>query len=80
MAKLDSFDDRLRPSYIASKSIIEELDDKAIGPSIFNLITMIGKGSFGEVYLVEKKTTGEKYAMKVLHKRALFRKLIFIKA
>ncbi len=29
---------------------------------------MLGKGSFGEVYLVEKRDTGVFYAMKVLDK------------
>ena len=29
---------------------------------------LIGKGSFGEVYLVEKKGSTMLYAMKVLHK------------
>ncbi len=32
---------------------------------------MIGKGSFGEVYLVEKKDTKERYALKVLRKSQL---------
>jgi len=33
--------------------------------------TLIGKGSFGEVYLVEKKDSEEIYAMKVLDKKAI---------
>jgi protein-serine/threonine kinase len=32
---------------------------------------LIGKGSFGEVYLVEKKGNGILYAMKVLHKNKI---------
>ena len=39
-----------------------------IGPSSFNVLTMIGKGSFGEVFLVEKIDTKLLYAMKVLNK------------
>ena len=34
---------------------------------------MIGKGSFGEVFLVEKKDTKVKYAMKVLKKSQLIK-------
>lgn len=34
----------------------------------FYPIQMLGKGSFGEVYLVQKKDTGQYYAMKVLPK------------
>ena len=32
---------------------------------------MLGKGSFGEVYLVKYKKTGKLYAMKVLTKRTV---------
>ena len=38
--------------------------------------TLIGKGSFGEVYLVEKKDTGKIYAMKVLDKKVIMCKLL----
>ena len=34
----------------------------------FELISSLGKGSFGEVFLVKKKDTGILYAMKVLKK------------
>lgn len=36
---------------------------------------MIGKGSFGEVYLVERNT--ELYAMKVLHKSKIVKHNLF---
>ena len=39
-----------------------------IGPSSFHPIMLLGKGSFGEVFLVRKKNTGMEYAMKVLNK------------
>ena len=32
---------------------------------------LLGTGAFGEVYLVEKLESGEKYAMKVLKKKTL---------
>lgn len=38
------------------------------GPALFNPVALLGKGSFGEVYLVEKITNGKLYAMKVLLK------------
>ena len=34
----------------------------------FQLLTVIGRGSFGEVYLVRKKDTGLPFAMKILKK------------
>lgn len=37
----------------------------------FKLLTELGKGTFGEVYLVEKQATGELLAMKVLRKSML---------
>lgn len=39
-----------------------------IGPKDFKVHGLLGKGSFGEVYLVEKLDCGTIYAMKVLHK------------
>ena len=43
-------------------------DDEKIGPSHFIPLKMLGSGSFGEVYLVRDKRSGETYAMKVLSK------------
>lgn len=41
------------------------------GPALFNPIGRLGRGSFGEVYLVEKLPEGTQYAMKILHKRRI---------
>ena len=42
-----------------------------ITPSNFICLAQLGKGSFGEVYLVQKKDSTEKYAMKVLRKEKI---------
>jgi serine/threonine protein kinase len=48
--------------------------DEVVGPHNLRIIQQIGKGSFGDVYLVEKRSilgkvsNGPKYAMKVLPK------------
>jgi len=39
-----------------------------VGPNDFHVHGLLGKGSFGEVYLVEKKDTQEIFAMKSLDK------------
>jgi protein-serine/threonine kinase len=39
-----------------------------LSPHDFTPLKILGKGSFGEVYLVKKKDSGEKYAMKILAK------------
>lgn len=40
----------------------------------FTIIKVIGRGSFGKVYLVRKKDDGNVYAMKTLKKDMIIRK------
>ena len=40
----------------------------------FNILKVIGRGSFGKVYLVQKKDTGAHYAMKALKKDHIIRR------
>jgi len=40
----------------------------------FDLLNVIGKGSFGKVMQVQKKDTGKIYAMKVMHKKTIIKK------
>eukprot|EP00930_Biecheleria_cincta_P057611 TRINITY_DN43511_c0_g1_i1.p1 TRINITY_DN43511_c0_g1~~TRINITY_DN43511_c0_g1_i1.p1 ORF type:complete len:814 (-),score=123.26 TRINITY_DN43511_c0_g1_i1:15-2423(-) len=39
-----------------------------VGPQSFNLLALLGRGTFGEVFQISHKTTGQVYAMKVLRK------------
>ena len=48
-----------------------------IGPNNFICLALLGQGSFGEVYLVNKKYTNEYYAMKVLDKKKIEQQNIF---
>lgn len=48
-----------------------DLEQDIAGPALFNPIGRLGRGSFGEVYLVEKLPEGDQYAMKILHKRKI---------
>ena len=54
----------------------EKQDLEKIGPNSFLILGLIGKGSFGEVYLVEKKNTKTLNAMKVLHKSKIMSKFL----
>ena len=49
----------------------EELYSKSVNLNHFEIIKVIGRGSFGKVYMVKKKDTDELYAMKVLKKEAI---------
>ena len=50
------------------------LDGEEVGPKDFLIHALIGKGSFGEVYLVERKGRRIFYAMKVLYKTKVLRR------
>ncbi len=49
-----------------------------ISLSDFTMLKVIGRGSFGKVYLVRKKDTGAPYAMKILKKDQLIKKNLLI--
>ncbi|KAL8924032.1 MAG: hypothetical protein Q9208_004316 [Pyrenodesmia sp. 3 TL-2023] len=49
-------------------------DKKHFGPEDFQILKLIGKGTFGQVYLVRKKDTRRLYAMKVLSKKVIVQK------
>lgn len=49
-------------------------NDKSLGPENFIFYKMLGKGSFGEVFLVRKKGTKALFAMKVLDKDMILSK------
>ena len=60
-------------SFLGSKT--DEESKKAsgqIGPDDFIAHQLLGQGSFGEVFLVEEKSTNELFAMKVLSKEKIF--------
>ena len=47
---------------------LNSIEEERITPSSFVCVGMLGRGSFGEVYLVQKINSGILYAMKVLSK------------
>lgn len=62
-------DDELDPSW--NDPVLFSADKKKVTKDDFELLTVIGKGSFGKVMQVKKKDNGEIYAMKVLRKDAI---------
>lgn len=67
-----------------SQQVMQEYDNiitenqKSSGGSVtkkdFEMISVIGKGSYGKVMLVKKKDTGQLYALKVLKKAEIIRR------
>lgn len=57
----------------AKKIVIKEISEakQTVIPQEFVAINVLGRGSFGEVFLVEKQGTGQLYAMKCLKKEKI---------
>ncbi|KAK6821945.1 kinase-like domain-containing protein [Apiospora arundinis] len=53
---------------------IPQTDKKHYGPDDFQILRLIGKGTFGQVYQVRKKDSNRIYAMKVLSKKVIVQK------
>ena len=51
-----------------------KVDKRHFGPNDFQILKLIGKGTFGQVYQVRKKDTQRIYAMKVLSKKVIIQK------
>ncbi|KAL8996279.1 MAG: hypothetical protein Q9169_004165 [Polycauliona sp. 2 TL-2023] len=56
------------------KICFQKTDKKHFGPEDFHILKLIGKGTFGQVFLVRKKDTQRLYAMKVLSKKVIIQK------
>ena len=56
---------------IHNKLNLNSIEEERITPSSFICLAQLGKGSFGEVYLVQKINTKENFAMKVLRKERI---------
>ncbi|KAG9241128.1 BPK2, Sch9-like camp-dependent protein kinase catalytic subunit [Calycina marina] len=52
----------------------QKSEKRHYGPADFDVLKLIGKGTFGQVYQVRKKDTKRIYAMKVLQKKVIVQK------
>ncbi|KAI1460487.1 kinase-like domain-containing protein [Annulohypoxylon moriforme] len=71
---LDTTPDKTPTGEIFVEAIYQRTDKKHYGPDDFQILRLIGKGTFGQVYQVRKKDTGRIYAMKVLSKKVIVQK------
>ncbi|BFZ62958.1 Serine/threonine-protein kinase [Saitoella coloradoensis] len=54
--------------------VYENVEKRHYGPDDFEVLRLIGKGTFGQVYQVRKRDTQRIYAMKVLSKKVIVQK------
>lgn len=52
----------------------QKIEKKHYGPEDFDVLKLIGKGTFGQVFQVRKRDTQRVYAMKVLSKKVIVQK------
>ena len=64
----------LPPSELAKADFVVRLREGAVNVDDFELLRVLGKGSFGKVFLVRLLATGGVYAMKVLKKSEVVRR------
>lgn len=69
--KIEKSSDGIHPSWNDDMLYSSTPGDAKVTKDDFELLTVIGKGSFGKVMQVKKKDTGKIYAMKVLRKEAI---------
>ncbi|KAJ4163474.1 hypothetical protein LMH87_005198 [Akanthomyces muscarius] len=56
------------------EALFQRTEKKHYGPTDFEILKLIGKGTFGQVYQVRKRDTQRIYAMKVLQKKVIVQK------
>ncbi|KAI3331942.1 serine/threonine-protein kinase sck1 [Xylariaceae sp. AK1471] len=70
----DTTPDKEPTGEIYVETYYQRTEKKHYGPDDFQILRLIGKGTFGQVYQVRKKDTNRIYAMKVLSKKVIVQK------
>lgn len=68
---LKLFNERPKLEKNSKKKYFFKMPEAKVGPYDFNCLLQLGRGSFGQVFLVEKKDTLERFALKVLDKEKI---------
>lgn len=70
----DTMAENIPTGEIYVEASYQSTDRKHYGPEDFEILRLIGKGTFGQVYQVRKRDTKRIYAMKVLSKKVIVQK------
>ncbi|KAI1119668.1 serine/threonine-protein kinase sck1 [Nemania sp. NC0429] len=70
----DTTRDKEPTGEIYVEALYQRTEKKHYGPDDFQILRLIGKGTFGQVYQVRKKDSNRIYAMKVLSKKVIVQK------
>ena len=74
LSDLKLFENRPKLPVQTKEKLFIELPPVKVGPTDFKVISQLGKGSFGYVYLAQHLDTKCKYAIKVLDKAQIFQR------
>jgi len=64
----DAEDNEVKNSMVGGKALFNRQKGGTAKLEDFKILKMIGKGTFGKVFLVEHQQTGKLYAMKCIRK------------
>ncbi|KAJ0121234.1 hypothetical protein J7T55_008397 [Diaporthe amygdali] len=70
----DTMEENAPTGELYVEALYQRTERRHVGPEDFQILRLIGKGTFGQVYQVRKKDTGRIYAMKVLSKKVIVQK------
>jgi tRNA A-37 threonylcarbamoyl transferase component Bud32 len=67
---------KLEKKRAIGNSFLLPIPASKVGPNDFNTLLQLGRGSFGNVFLIQKKDTNEKFALKLMDKEKIYKRRI----